>query len=162
LLDHDIVNLRVAHQAGLPAVVVGDIDKGGVFAALYGTVELLPPEYRQLVGGFIINKLRGDPSLLGDATKDLEGRCGVPTLDGLRGRGLDRAVLDSDSLVLGVCGGYQMMGRLIDDAVESERGMVTGLGWLDVTTTFDPEKLTRQRRGAAMGQRITGYQIHHG
>jgi adenosylcobyric acid synthase len=251
LIDHDIVNLRIAHEAGLPAIVVGDIDKGGVFAALYGTVELLPPQYRQLVGGFIINKLRGDPSLLGDATKDLEGRCGVPTLgvlpwlhdialdaedslaldgqrpratkpaagdaldiaairfprisnftdldalaiepgvtvrlidhpgqlghpdlvilpgtkatvadlDWLRGRGLDQAVLDSDALVLGVCGGYQMMGRWIDDPVESERGMVTGLGWLDVTTTFEPDKLTRQRRGTAMGQRITGYQIHHG
>ena len=65
LLDHDIVNLRIAHEAGLPAIVVGDIDRGGVFAALYGTVALLPDHYRTLVRGFVINKFRGDPALLG-------------------------------------------------------------------------------------------------
>src|SRR5580700_7657387 len=72
LLDHDIVNLRVAAAAGLPAVVVGDIDRGGVFAALYGTVALLPEDLRAHVKGFIINKFRGDPALLGDAHADLE------------------------------------------------------------------------------------------
>ncbi|MHB1783291.1 MAG: cobyric acid synthase, partial [Acidimicrobiales bacterium] len=80
LLGHDIVNLRVAADAGLPAVVVGDIDRGGVFAALYGTVALLPDRYRQLVRGFVINKFRGDPELLGDGLAELERRCGVPTL----------------------------------------------------------------------------------
>jgi adenosylcobyric acid synthase len=254
LLDHDIVNLRVASAAGLPAVVVGDIDRGGVFASLFGTVELLPAELRPLVRGFVINKFRGDPALLGDGLADLERRCGVPTLgvlpfvhdvaldaedslalDGLRprpasaageargdpldvaairfprlsnftdldalslepgvsvrlvsdaaglgrpdlvvlpgtkatvsdlewlrGRGLDRAVLDSGALVLGVCGGLQMMGRTIDDDVESGRGLVEGLGWLPVGTRFGVDKVTRQRRGTAMGQRVTGYQIHHG
>ena len=80
LLDHDLVNLGLANAAGLPAVVVGDIDRGGVFASLYGTVALLPPALRARVEGFVVNRLRGDPSLLGDACADLERRCGVPTL----------------------------------------------------------------------------------
>jgi adenosylcobyric acid synthase len=80
LLDGDIVNLRLARRAGLPAVVVGDIDRGGVFASLWGTVALLPDDLRALVRGFVINKFRGDPALLAGACEDLEGRCGVPTL----------------------------------------------------------------------------------
>jgi adenosylcobyric acid synthase len=251
LLDHDIVNLRIAAEADLPAIVVGDIDRGGVFAALYGTVELLPPLYRSRVRGFVINKFRGDPALLGDGLADLERRCGVPTLgvlpfvhdvaldaedslalsglrprstepargdeldiaavqfprlsnftdldalaiepgvsvrlvdtaaalgdpdlvilpgtkatvadlDWLRGRGLDRAIRHTGALVLGVCGGLQMMGRTITDQVESNRGTVDGLGWLDVDTRFEPDKTTLQRRGESMGQRAAGYQIHHG
>jgi adenosylcobyric acid synthase len=256
LLAHDIVNLRVAHEAGLPAIVVGDIDRGGVFAALYGTVALLPDHYRSLVRGFVINKFRGDPALLGDGTADLEDRCGVPTLgvlpwvhdvaldaedslalsgrrprpsrpaiagtldvaaigyprlsnftdldalgiepgvvvrlvedaatlgdpdliilpgtkatvldlEWLRGRGLDRAIAGlmarpDGPLVLAICGGYQMAGRVLVDHVESCRGEVEGLGWLDVSTTFAVEKVTRQRRGAAFGHRVGGYEIHHG
>jgi adenosylcobyric acid synthase len=80
LLDRDIVNLPLADAAELPAIVVGDIDRGGVFAALHGTVDLLPPHLRRLVRGFVINRLRGDPTLLGDVCADLERRCGVPTL----------------------------------------------------------------------------------
>jgi adenosylcobyric acid synthase len=254
LLDHDIVNLRVAHAAGLPAIVVGDIDRGGVFAALYGTVALLPDHYRALVKGFVVNKLRGDPALLFDATGDLESRCGVPTLGvlpwiqdvaldaedslalhghrprpalgsmargesldvaavrfprlsnftdldalgiepgvavrlvddaaalgrpdlvilpgskstvadlaWLRAKGLDRAIEASGALVLGVCGGYQMLGRRILDPLGVEGGAtVDALGWLDVETTFAAAKTTRQRRGTSMGQPITGYEIHHG
>jgi adenosylcobyric acid synthase len=251
LLDHDIVNLRVAYEADLPAIIVGDIDRGGVFASLYGTVTLLPDRYRGLVKGFVINKFRGDPALLLGGLHDLEQRTGVPTLgvlpfihdvaldaedslalDGprprmtapakgdpldiaairfprlsnftdldalaiepgvsvrlvndagslgdpdlvvlpgtkatvadlewLRGRGLDRAVAAKGTLVLGVCGGYQMLGRRIVDEVESGRGEVEGLGWLDVETVFGEEKVTRQRRGYAMGQRVSGYEIHHG
>jgi adenosylcobyric acid synthase len=251
LLDHDIVNLRVAAEADIPAVVVGDIDRGGVFASLYGTVALLPERYRRLVKGFVINKFRGDPALLTDGLRDLEQRTGVPTLgvlpfvhdvaldaedslalegprpasagaargdsldvaavrfprlsnftdldalalepgvsvrlvsdaaslgdpdlivlpgtkatvadlEWLRGRGFDRAITRRDTLVLGVCGGYQMLGRHIVDDVESGRGAVDALGWLDVETRFAPDKVTRQRRGHAMGQRVTGYEIHHG
>ncbi|MDQ1395767.1 MAG: adenosylcobyric acid synthase [Acidimicrobiaceae bacterium] len=251
LLDHDIVNLRVAAEAGVPAIVVGDIDRGGVFAALYGTVALLPDRYRALVRGFVINKLRGDPALLFDGTDELERRCGVPTLgvlpwihdvaldaedslalsghrpraerpavgdaidiaairlprisnftdldalsiepgvtvrlvedatalgrpdvvilpgtkstvadlEWLRGRGLDRTIESCGALVLGICGGYQMMGSTLTDDVESHRGRVEGLGWLAVRTTFDPEKTTRQRRGHSMGQRVSGYEIRHG
>jgi adenosylcobyric acid synthase len=80
LLDGDLVNLPLARAAGLPAVVVGDIDRGGVFASLYGTVALLPDDLRATVRGFVINRLRGDPALLGDACADLERRSGVPTL----------------------------------------------------------------------------------
>ncbi|MBW3650330.1 MAG: cobyric acid synthase [Actinobacteria bacterium] len=254
LLDHDIVNLRVAFESGLPAVVVGDIDRGGVFAALYGTVALLPDHYRPLVRGFLINKFRGDPALLGDGMDDLARRCGVPTLgvlpfvhdvaldaedslaltghrpraagpavgdsldvaavqfprlsnftdldalaiepgvsvrlvdsapalgspdlvvlpgtkatvadlEWLRARRLDQAILDrrrAGALVLGICGGYQMLGRRISDEVESGRGEVDGLGWLDVATVFSLAKVTRQRRGTAMGQRVAAYEIHHG
>jgi len=246
LLHSDLVNLRLAAAAGIPAVVVGDIDRGGVFAALYGTVALLPDDLRPLVRGFVINKLRGDPALLAEGPAELERRCGVPTLgvlpylhgvdldaedslalpavapsDGsvldvavmrfprianftdvdpltmepgvgvrfvdrpaalgrpdlvvlpgtkatvadfewLRGRGLDRAVEACGARVLGICGGYQMMGRIIVDDVESGRGKVDGLGWLDATTVFEPTKVTRQRRGHALHQRVSGYQIHHG
>jgi adenosylcobyric acid synthase len=99
LLDADIVNLRVAHEAGLPAIVVGDIDLGGVFASLFGTVALLPDDYRRRVRGFVINKLRGDPSLLFDGTTQLEQRSGVPTLGVLPW--LDGPEIDSeDSLAL--------------------------------------------------------------
>ena len=80
LLEHDIVNLPLADAAELPAIIVGDIDRGGVFAALYGTVALLPDHLRRHVAGFLVNKLRGDPALLGNAFKDLEQRCGIPTL----------------------------------------------------------------------------------
>ena len=246
LLHADLVNLRLAAAAGVPAIVVGDIDRGGVFASLYGTVALLPDDLRPLVRGFVINKLRGDPALLADGPAELERRCGVPTLgvlpylhgvsldaedslalpdvappDGaaldvavirfprianftdvdpltmepdvgvrfvdrpaalgrpdlvvlpgtkatvadlewLRGRGLDRAIDACGARVLGICGGYQMMGRTIVDEVESGRGEVAGLGWLDAATTFEPTKVTRQRRGHALNQRVTGYQIHHG
>jgi len=99
LLDADIVNLRLAHDAGLPAIVVGDIDLGGVFASLFGTVALLPDEYRPLVKGFVVNKFRGDPALLFDGTAQLQKRSGVPTLGVLPF--LDGPEIDSeDSLAL--------------------------------------------------------------
>jgi len=250
LADHDIVNLRVAYEAGLPAIVVGDIDRGGVFASLYGTVALLPDHYRALVRGFIINKFRGDPALLGDGTAQLEQRCGVPTLgivpmvgdlaldaedslalagprpdsgpalaDGLdvavvrfprisnftdldalalepgvtvrfvtavsglgtpdlvvlpgtkatvddlawlRARGFEDALSRTSALVLGICGGYQMLGREIVDDVESGDGRVRGLGLLDVATAFAADKTTRRRAGTAIGESVGGYEIHHG
>ena len=249
LLEHDIVNLSVAQAAGAPAVVVGDIDRGGVFAALYGTHALLPDHLRRLVRGFVINKFRGDPDLLAPGLAALQARTGVPTLgvlpwtEGLdldaedslalpaaasrpvaQGAGaLDVAVVrfprisnftDFDALavepgvsvrfvehpgalgrpdlavlpgtkatvadlawlrdrgfpealrrcttVLGICGGYQMLGHHIDDAVESGTGMVEGLGWLPVETRFEVTKVTRQRQGSAYGHALSGYQIHHG
>jgi adenosylcobyric acid synthase len=258
LLDHDIVNLRVAKAAGIPALVVGDIDRGGVFAALYGTVALLPDDLRRHVRGFVLNKFRGDPALLAPGLAELERRTSVPTLgvlpwidgvaldaedslaldgprpsaarredrgvrgdvldiavvrfprianftdvdplalepgvsvryvvDGqsigdpdllllpgtkatvadlewLRGRGIDHAIgraSERGTIVLGICGGYQMLGASISDDVESGRGVVPGLGHLDVTTMFGVDKVTRQRRGIAMGQPVSGYEIHHG
>jgi adenosylcobyric acid synthase len=80
LLAGDLANLPLAAAAGLPAIVVGDIERGGVFASLYGTVALLPPELARCVRGFVINRFRGDPALLGDGCAELERRCGVPTL----------------------------------------------------------------------------------
>lgn len=250
LLDHDIVNLRVAHAAGFPAVVVGDIDRGGVFAALYGTVALLPEELRACVRGFLLNKFRGDPALLGDGIAELERRCGVPTLGvlpfapgltidaedslalerpwatagpaladpldvavvrlprvsnitdldplrlepgvtvrlvshpsqlgapdlvvlpgskatvsdlaWLRQTGFEDTLRTTTALVLGVCGGAQMLGRTILDEVESRAGTVDGLGLVDLTTTFEPTKVAGRRTGTAMGQPVHGYQIHHG
>ena len=253
LFHCDLGNLPLAHAAGLPAILVGDIERGGVFASLYGTVALLPPPYRRLVKGLVINKFRGDPALLGTGPADLERRCGVPVLgvlpwmddlgldaedslalagtgprpramdrpgaDGLdvavvrfprianftdldalavepgvevrmvtragmlgrpdlvvlpgtkstvadlawlRERGFDRAIHSCGATLLGICGGAQMMGRCIVDHVESRQGRVDALGWLDATTTFAPDKVTRRRRGRAMGEAVAGYQIHHG
>jgi adenosylcobyric acid synthase len=87
----------------------------------------------------------------------------VADLEWLRGTGLDRAIFGgTDALVLGICGGYQLLGRTIRDTVESRRGEVAALGCLDVDTVFEPTKLTRQRRGESMGQRVAGYEIRHG
>ena len=76
----DIVNLRVARHTQATTVIVGDIDRGGVFAHLVGTLELIPPEDRPLISGFIINRFRGDASLLTPAIEDLEARTGIPVL----------------------------------------------------------------------------------
>jgi adenosylcobyric acid synthase len=266
LMDGDLVNLGLAHEAGVPAVVVGDIERGGVMAHLYGTVALLPDALRRIVRGFVVNKFRGDPVLLGDAFADLERRCGVPTLgvlpflhgvsidaedslalaDRRPSRGtddwgvsddvevtLDVAVLrlprlsnftDLDALsvepavsvryvnrpgalgdpdvvvipgtkstvadlqwarsrllvdalvrlrqssrpptVLGICGGYQMMGRCIEDpdGIEAPAGVYPGLGWFDTVTAFGREKRTVCRAGseAGSGLPVAGYEIHHG
>ena len=251
LLDDDLVNLPLAAEAGLPVVIVGDVERGGVFAALYGTVALLPERYRGLVRGFVVNKMRGDAALLGPGLDELTRRTGVPVLgvlpwldavaidaedslalsrpasaapaghDGAaldvavvgfphianfsdldplrlqpgvevrmtssavgdpdllvlpgtkstvrdlawaRERGLDRAVAvaSSRSAVLGICGGYQVLGTSIDDRVESRQGRVEGLGLVDATTSFEPVKVLRQRRGTALGAPLHGYQVHHG
>ncbi len=257
LLPHDIVNLRLAAAADLPAVVVGDIDPGGVFASLHGTVTVLPDELARRIRGFIINKLRGDPALLLDGTAQLEALSGVPTigvvpmleglrldaedslaLDGplaaslsadddtvaaldvavirlprisnftdvdalalepdvavrfvrsarelgrpdlvvipgskatvddllwLRDRGLDGAIVElaagGATTVLGICGGYQMLGDLIDDEVESSHGRTPGLGLLPVVTDFEADKVLACRTGRALDERVEGYQIHHG
>jgi adenosylcobyric acid synthase len=262
LLDHDIVNLGLAVRAGIPAVVVGDIHRGGVFAHLYGTVAILPEALRTSIRAFIINMFRGDPELLGDAVEQLEERCGVPTLgvlpylpglvldaedslhqflSALVGAApapatsagqLDVAVLrfprlsnftDVDPLVieggvqvrfvghpsalgqpdlivlpgtkstvadlhwfrssglldrvdaarrstsppviLGICGGFQMLGQRIDDeeGVESATATTPGLGWLPVRTVFAAGKTTALRNGTApSGGPVRGYEIRHG
>ncbi|MYD66382.1 MAG: cobyric acid synthase [Chloroflexi bacterium] len=261
----DITNMRVARHADAPTLLVGDIDRGGVFAHLLGTLELLPPEDRALVRGFVINRFRGDPSLLGPAIEEIEQRTGVPVLgvipwiddigvaeedavalerpEGgaageaaevdvavlrlprianfddfdplmreprvrvrwvrhadelgapdlavlpgtkatvadlawLRGQGLDRAVEEHaarSGAVLGICGGFQMLGeRLVDEeGVEAAPGTeVPGLGLLPVETRFVAEKTTRQASGevraaagpwaGATGLPVSGYEIHMG
>ena len=96
----DIVNLRMARHAGAPCLLVGDIDRGGVFAALAGTMLLLEPEERLQIGGFLINRFRGDPALLGDGLEMLRGRAfGVPTL-GVIPYVPDLRIADEDAVTL--------------------------------------------------------------
>ncbi len=248
----DYVNLGLARHAGLPAVVVGDIDRGGVFAALYGTVALLEPADQALIAGFVINKFRGDQGLLSpgldelerltgrrvygvapwhpqlwldsEDALDLEGRrsdgdrayrvavvrlprisnltdvdalglepdvdvrfvagprelsdadlivlpgtrATIGDLAWLRRRGLDVAILDHarrGKPLLGICGGFQMLGRRIADphGIEGDAGTeVDGLGLLDVRTEFAEAKTLRLPAGSALGVPASGYEIHHG
>src|SRR5580698_3257965 len=80
LRAHDIVNMRMAHAADAECVLVGDIDRGGVFASLLGTMELLEPEERARIRGFIVNKFRGDVELLKPGLQMMEQRIGIPCL----------------------------------------------------------------------------------
>jgi len=80
LLERDIVNLPLARRAQVPAILVGDIERGGVFASLYGTAELLPTELREHLGGFVVNKLHGHKALLAPGTAELEERLSLPCL----------------------------------------------------------------------------------
>ncbi|MGW0709792.1 cobyric acid synthase [Streptomyces sp. NPDC002643] len=254
----DIVNMGIARNAGLPVLVVGDIDRGGVFASFFGTVALLSPEDQALVAGFLVNKFRGDVGLLEpglDMLHGLTGRrtygvlpfrhglgideedglrvslrgtvresnvappvgedvlrvavCAVPlmsnftdvdalaaepgvvvrfvdrpeeladadlvvipgtrgtvrALEWLRERGLADALrrrVAEGLPVLGICGGFQMLGERIEDEVESRRGRVEGLGVLPVRVRFAREKTLTRPVGEALGERVEGYEIHHG
>jgi len=251
----DVANMGLARAAGLPVIVIGDIDRGGVFAAMYGTLALLAPEDQALISGFVINKFRGAPELLdsgltmlreltgrpvygvlpyqeglwldaedslsldtrpiapdGSTTVDhmlraavvrfprisnftdadalaaepgvivrfatspadladadlvvLPGtRATVSDLAWLRDRGLAAVIAErvrAGRPVLGICGGYQMLARQIDDQVESRRGTVDGLGLLPVRVRFGPDKILGRPRGSALGAPVTGYEIHHG
>jgi adenosylcobyric acid synthase len=256
LRESDFVNLGLARHAGIPAVVVGDIDRGGVFAAMYGTVALLEAADQALIAGFVVNKFRGDRTLLepgldqltrltgrpaygvlpwradlwldsedaldlegrrarADATvpdvlrvavvrlprisnftdvdalgiepdvdvvfatspRDLAGadlvvlpgtRATLADLGWLRTRGLDEAITRharAGGSVLGICGGAQMLGRTISDppGVEGADGAhERGLGLLDLTTTFERDKVLGLPTGRGLGQPVDGYEIHHG
>ncbi len=254
----DIVNMGLARAAGLPAVVVGDIDRGGVFASFFGTTALLAPQDQALVAGYLVNKFRGDVTLLEpglDMLRDLTGRPTLGVLPFAHGLGIDEedglrislrgtvrerpvapphgqdvlrvAVLpvplmsnftDVDALaaepgvvvrftdrpqeladadlvvvpgtratvqalawlrergfagalarraaegrpVLGICGGFQLLGERIEDDVESRAGMVPGLGLLPVRVRFAVEKTLARPSGHALGEPVEGYEIHHG
>lgn len=258
LLEHDMANLRMARHADASVVLVADIERGGVFAQLVGTWELLEPEDRARVIGFIINKFRGDATLLDPGLVFLKERTGVPVLGvlpyctelqidqedslgiddtatpagsrngsdaievavarlpglsnftdflplarapGVHVRYVERASelgtpdlvilpgtkttvhdllwLRSNGLadlierlasnergpmILGICGGFQMLGKSIDDprGVESEMSSVAGLGLLDVISTFASSKTRRQVRGTVRdtGEPLCGYEIH--
>ena len=77
ILDRDIANTGLMRERGIPAILVGDIERGGVFAAIYGTWLLMPDDLRPLLKGFIINRFRGDPSILGSAVKKIEELTGM-------------------------------------------------------------------------------------
>ncbi len=113
LLAGDFANVPLAAAAGLPAIVVGDIERGGVFASMYGTWALLPDDLQACVRGFVINRFRGDPALLGDACGELERRTGVPVLGvvpKVEGTDIDA----EDSLALD---GWDTDGAVLDVAV---------------------------------------------
>jgi adenosylcobyric acid synthase len=263
LKQHDLVNMFVARTAQSPVMLVGDIDRGGVFASFVGTMELLDPEERSLVRGFIVNKFRGDVSLLTSGLDFLHQRTGVPVLGvlpyvrdhqlpeedslGLEDRRrikqrtgdkigiavirlprmsnydefqplerepsvslnfVDQAALlddadlvilpgtkntlddlawlkqsglasalvrraESGGLILGICGGCQMLGGMIDDTigVEGEGRVGHGLGLLPFVTVFQHEKRTAQTKvrvsidtwlAGSKQAEYTGYEIHCG
>lgn len=97
LLERDLVNLPLAAATGIPAVLVVDIDRGGAFASAYGTWALLPDHLRAALRGFVLNRFRGDPSLLDAGIAELERRTGVPVLGVLPHLGFDR-LWSEDSL----------------------------------------------------------------
>ena len=252
----DIANMGLAQAADLPVVVVGDIDRGGVLAHLFGTVAVLDAADQARIAGFVVNKFRGDPSLLAPGLDQLRALTGRPTFgvvpwadglwldaedslsavaDGVLGRPspprgsqwlrvavvrLPRIsnatdaealacepgvavryvtepsrLLDADLVVLpgsratvsdlawlrrtgladavvaharegrpvlGICGGYQMLGRVIADPHRVEGGSAAGLGLLDLDVQFDAEKHLGSPTGTAWGTAVGGYEIHHG
>jgi adenosylcobyric acid synthase len=250
----DITNMGLAREAGLPVLIVGDIDRGGVFASLLGTLALLDPADQRHVAGYVINKFRGDHSILKpglDWMSELTGRpCAgvlswlpgawpdgedsmrldqsqpwamrdaadqalrvavihfprlsnytdvdplacepgvlvrlakqpddiadadlvvlpgtratVHDLQWMRDRGLAEAVRQRASQglpVIGICGGYQMLGSRIADGVENEIAEVPGLGLLPVTTQFIHSKTLRQSRGSVHAMPVHGYEIRYG
>jgi adenosylcobyric acid synthase len=260
LAEHDLTNLRMARHADAAIVLVADIERGGVFAQIVGTWELLGPEDRARVVGFIINKFRGDATLLDPGLAYLRERIGVPVLGVLPYRadlqvdqedslGIDATATDLDDgsgpaaidvavarlpglsnftdfwplarapgvrvryvargadlgrpdlvilpgtrttardlawlrdvglaervvalagddggpIVLGICGGFQMLGARIDDplGVESDCASAEGLNLLDVTTRFEPTKERHRVSGRTLDSErpVTGYEIHMG
>lgn len=260
LRDNDIANMGFAERVDSPVILVADIDRGGVFAHLVGTLELLSPTEQERVVGFVINRFRGDVSILQPGLDWLEQRTGkpvlgvVPYLHGfhleaedavagqqeldnkaktlkvvvpvvkrisnhtdfdalrlhpqvdlqfipageeipgadliilpgtkstrsdlrwLREQGWDKAVykhLRYGGKVIGICGGFQMLGNCVADpeGIEGPAGSSEGLGLLDMETVLEPEKQLRRESGqlafpdptsAAAGRRVEGYEIHAG
>jgi adenosylcobyric acid synthase len=255
LREHDLTNMWLARHADLPTVIVADIDRGGVFASLFGTLALLDPADQAQVAGFVINKFRGDRGILAPGLDQLAARTGRPTLgvlpfvedlwmdvedslaldaqrpeapaaggdtldvavlrlrwisnftdadalgaepgvrvrftrspadveradlvvipgtkatvedlERLRAAGLDRALqarAQAGGPILGICGGYQLLGERIDDAVESGRGSIAALGLLPAHTEFHPDKVLRHRSGRSplLSTGAAGYEIRHG
>lgn len=252
----DIVNMGLAKLVDAPVLLAGDIDRGGVFAQLYGTVALLEQEERARIAGLVINKFRGDVEILRPGLAMLEEKTGLPVLGvvpylhveiededslserlnanravkpldaavirlphisnftdfmpleqhellgvryvqrarelgrpdlvilpgtkntmedllWLRQNGLEAAALKlahAGTPILGVCGGYQMLGQTLDDPQGTESGRpmaLSGLGLLPTRTVFDAQKRRMQVRAAAQGElfggaRLTGYEIHNG
>ncbi|MCM1162814.1 MAG: cobyric acid synthase [Muribaculaceae bacterium] len=256
LRDSDIVNIPMARHAGAAVILVADIDRGGVFASVYGSIMLQTPEDRQLIKGIIINKFRGDIRLFEKGRQMMEQICGVPVLgivpydtsihideedsvaldkkptrpDGdpdkvkiavirlpfisnytdfdilerhpqvslyyatspaslaqadvvilpgskstisdlvyLRREDFDKALLEArrrGATLMGICGGYQMMGTLVADphGLEGSPSTVEGLGLLPIFTTLEPGKVTRRVVATFTDNSEAGnaYEIHQG
>ena len=255
LKSEDIVNMGLAEMVDAPVLLVGDIDRGGVFAQLYGTVELLEEKERQRIKGLVINKFRGDVDILRPGLSMLEEKTHLPVVgvvpylkvdiededslsqrlemrDGkkpldaaiirlphlsnftdfmpleqhpllgvryvsnthelgapdlillpgtkntvddllwLRQCGLETALLKlaaKGTPVLGVCGGYQMLGQTLDDPTGSESGRqqtLRGLGLLPTRTVFSEQKRRAQVKATVAapfaGAELEGYEIHTG
>lgn len=259
LKTQDIVNMGMAKMAKAPVLLVADIDRGGVFASIYGTIMLLDPEERAMIKGVIVNKFRGDVEILRPGLKMIEEKTGVPVvgvmpmlnvdiededslserltnhtevklvdiavmriprmsnytdfnvfelipgvslryvsstrelgnpdmiiipgtkntigdLKWLRQSGLEARILQcaaNGTVVFGICGGYQMLGKNISDPYGVEEGGDTpGLGLLNVETSFIEKKRTIQMAGkfgkvqgifsALSEQPLFGYEIHSG
>ncbi|MEZ5322812.1 MAG: cobyric acid synthase [Microthrixaceae bacterium] len=254
LREGDLVNLGFARATDTPVLLVGDIDRGGVFASFVGTVAVLDPADQALVHGFVVNRFRGDPGLLEPGLEMLEALTGRPTfgvvpyvegigvdaedsidralllagppalgpeplrvtvvalprmsnhtdfdalavepgvvlrfarhpaeladadlvvlpgtrstvedLHWMRDRGLSDVVLAHAAAgrpLLGICGGYQMLGTDIVDEVESRRAHVAGLSLLPVSTDFTTSKtVARTSIRVGDGTVLEGYEIHHG
>ena len=252
LRDTDLVNLPMARYADAAVILVADIDRGGVFASVYGSIALQTPEDRARIKGIIINKFRGDLRLFDEGRKMIEELCGVPvlgvipyakdihieeedsvsleqkqrhlaqgkvniavvllrhisnftdfnalerdprvnlfysnnvedlqradiivlpgtkaTLDDLLelrrngcAQAIQRAAREGHTVV-GICGGYQMMGQSVQDpdGIEGSIAALPGLGLLPITTTMTPEKTTQQVNFLFEGQPCKGYEIHQG
>jgi len=256
LRRNDIANMGFARAAGVPVVLIGDIDRGGVIASLVGTRHVIEPEDAAMIRGFVVNRFRGDPALFADGMADIarltgwealglvphfpdarrlpaEDALGLTGKDAARASGgrvriavpilphlsnfddldpleaepdvelvrvwpgealpgdarlvlllgskatvsdlgvLRRAGFDIDIAahlrrgghVLGLCGGYQMLGRAIadPDGIEGAPGRAEGLGLLDVATTLSPDKALRAAAGrTADGVPLRGYEMHMG
>ena len=100
LKEHDLVNMAMAEMADAKCILVGDIDRGGIFASLLGSYSLLEPAEKERIVGFIVNKLRGDPRLFEDGIKILQERSGVPVL-GVVPYFQDISLPEEDSVALG-------------------------------------------------------------
>jgi adenosylcobyric acid synthase len=131
----DYVNMGLARHAGLPVVVVGDIDRGGVFAAMFGTVALLSAEDQALVGGWVINKFRGDPGLLSPALQDFRDLTGRPVLGTLPW--LDGVWIDAEDALA-------VAGWAANRATESETLHVAVVRFPRVSNTTDVDALAAE------------------
>jgi len=144
LYDRDIANIYVARKLAAPIILVGDIERGGVFASLYGTVALLPADIRPLVSGLVINKFRGDPGILEPGLAMLEELTGVPVLGVMPYLDLD--LPSEDSVSLGDKKGGGRAGANREDAGGSESVDIAVIRLSRISNFTDFEPLEREAR----------------